>query len=78
MTTMTTQKLGHKSRCWIRFISLKKKNTLREISMLIGYGFLIEAFQIFNKIKKEIKDNNKNKLKIFFKEHIPKPIYKTL
>ena len=57
---------------------LKKKNTLREISMLIGYGFLIEAFQIFNKIKKEIKDNNKNKLKIFFKEHIPKPIYKTL
>ena len=33
---------------------LKSKNTLREIIMLIGYGFLIEAFQMFNKIEKKI------------------------
>ena len=57
---------------------LKKRNTLREIIMLIGYGFLTEAFQIFDKIEKKIEIKNRKKLKIFFKEHIPKAIFKTL
>ena len=57
---------------------LKKRNTLREIIMLIGYGFLTEAFQIFDKIEKKIEIKNRKKLKIFFKEHIPKTIFKTL
>jgi len=57
---------------------LKKKNTLREITMLIGYGFLSEAFQIFNKIEQKIEMKNRKKLKVFFKEHIPKSIFKTL
>ncbi len=57
---------------------LKAKNNLREIIMLIGYGFLIEAFQMFNKIDIKIEVKNRKKLKLFFKEHIPKSIFKTL
>ena len=57
---------------------LKSKNTLREIIMLIGYGFLIEAFQMFNKIEKKIEIKKRKNLKIFFIEHIPKSVFKTL
>ena len=57
---------------------LNKKNTLREVIMLIGYGFLVEAFEIFKRIEKRIKIKDRNKLKIFFKKQIPKSIFKTL
>ena len=57
---------------------LNKKNTLREVTMLIGYGFLVEAFEIFKTIEKKIEIKNRNKLKIFFKKQIPRSILKAL
>mgnify|MGYP006114556237 CR=1 FL=1 len=57
---------------------LKNKNTLRKIAILIGYGFLVEAFEMFKKIEKKIKIKDRNNLKIFFKKHIPKSILKTI
>lgn len=57
---------------------LKSKNTLREIIMLIGYGFLIEAFQMFNKIEKKIEIKKRKNLKIFFMKYIPKSVFKTI
>lgn len=56
---------------------LKKNNSLRKILILIGYGFIIEAFQIY-KLEKKINSKNKNKLNNFFKNFIPKSIFKTL
>lgn len=55
----------------------KKNNTLRKIIVLIGYGFLIEAYKIFLD-KKKINSVNKKKFKIFFKKTIPKSIFKSL
>jgi FkbM family methyltransferase len=57
---------------------LKKKITLREILILIGYGFLSQAFQFFTKFQKKLKKKNRILLKIFFKKHIPYSIFKTL
>lgn len=57
---------------------LKKKITLREILMLIGYGFLLQAFQLFTKFQKKINKKNRIILKIFFKNYIPQSIFKTL
>ena len=56
---------------------LKKNNSLRKILILIGYGFIIEAFQIY-KLEKKIDLKDKKKLNNFFKNFIPKSIFKTL
>jgi len=56
---------------------LKKKINLREILILIGYGFLCEAFQFFTKFERKIEKKNRNILKIFFKNYIPQSIFKT-
>lgn len=57
---------------------LKKKNSLRKVAMLIGYGFLVEAFETFKTLERKIETKNKNKLKNFFKKQIPTSIFETL